>query len=58
MIVGGEEGKKRKKKVGVILYESVQRIIMIPVNGSKEVLGGSSPRRSRSHHVLLGDPVG
>lgn len=48
------------KEVGVIVDEGVTRgvkeSITVPVNGSKEVLGGSGPRGS--HHVLLGCPVG
>lgn len=34
-----------------------RKCIMVPVNGSKQILSGSSPRRSWGHHVLLGDSV-
>lgn len=61
-ISGDEEGEKQRSWSDSIWGSAKRRkkrkCITVPVNGSKEVLSGSSPRRSRGHHVLLGDPVG
>lgn len=36
---------------------TLDECIVVPVNGSKEVLCGSGSRGSRGYHVLFGRPV-